>query len=783
MIQSVYLFALLALSITAAAQSRYELRGVVLESVSGKPVPGATLYVPQTGAGTATDSSGRFSLLLSAGTFTVNITAVGYVSGRENVTLTSDRTVTFRIAGRVFELDEVEIRAREPGQNVQSVRMSQIQLSMPQLKKMPVVLGEPDILRALTLQAGVSTAGEGAGGFNVRGGRADQNLVLLDGAPLFNTSHLLGFFTSVSADAVQDVNLFKGGFPAQYGGRASSLLLMNTRAGNREGWRVSGGVSPVSTRLLVDGPISKKLTLLAGGRIAYPTYIMRLFPTNSVRQSRAFFYDGNIKLQYAPNDRNTVSLSAYRSQDSFRFPGDTLYGWQSDVASLRWSSLLRPNLQLNVNALYSGYQYQIDGLDEGLTFRLNSYIRHREVKADLFYTLARKHRLQVGTNGILYQVQKGNLQPTSNQSNVNPQRLEPEYAREGGLYVQTEWVVGPALTVQAGLRYSLYSQVGPQTVYRYEATVPRSPETITDSVRYAANQPVQSYGGWEPRLGMRLQLGPAASLKVNYSRLRQYIHLISNTTAITPIDFWKVSDQYVPNQVADQFAVGLFRNLRDDAVEISLEAYYRSLSNLVEYRNGATLLLNRTLETDLLPAKGRAYGIEFSIGNSKGRLTGQFNYAYARSLVAVQTTFSELQINRGAYYPATIDRPHILNLQARWALPYNWAFSTNFVYSTGIPATYPDGQYSFNEEPVLNYSRRNADRIPDYHRLDVSFSKDTRRNNRQTRYSIWNLGIYNLYARKNPYSIYFTRSLGQTRSYRLAVFGTLIPSITYNFYL
>ncbi|GAA4457878.1 TonB-dependent receptor [Nibrella saemangeumensis] len=764
------------------AQPRHELRGVVLESVSGKPVRGANLYVNQTGAGTTTDSLGQFALQLRAGTFSLDITAVGYAMGRENITLSGDRAVTFRIASRVFELDEVEIRAREPGGNFQDVRMSQILLSMPQLKKMPVVLGEPDILRALTLQAGVSTAGEGAGGFNVRGGRADQNLVLLDGAPLFNTSHLLGFFTNVSSDAVQDVTLFKGGFPAQYGGRVSSLLLMNTRAGNREGWRVSGGVSPISTRLLVDGPISRKLTLLAGGRIAYPTYIMRLFPTNSVQQSRAFFYDGNIKLQYSPNERNAVSLSAYRSQDSFQFPGDTLYGWQSNVASLKWSSLIRPNLQLNVNALYSGFAYHIDGLDEGLTFRLNSYIRHREVKADLFYTLARKHRIQVGANGILYQVQKGDLQPIGSESNVNPQRLEPENAREGGLYLQTEWLVSPALTVQAGLRYSLYSQVGPQTVYKYEPSVPRSPETITDSVQYKANQPVQPYGGWEPRLGIRLQLGAASSLKVNYSRMRQYIHLISNTTAITPIDFWKVSDRYVPNQIADQFAVGLFQNLRDNAIEMSLEAYYRSLNNLVEYRNGATLLLNRTLETDLLPAKGRAYGIEFSISNSRGRLTGQFNYAYARSLVAVQTTFSELQVNRGAYYPSTIDRPHILNLQTRWALPYNWSFSANFVYSTGIPATYPDGQYLFNEEPVLNYSRRNADRVPDYHRLDVSFSKDTRRNNRQTRYSIWNLGIYNLYARKNPYSIYFTRNYGQTRSYRLAVFGTLIPSVTYNFY-
>ncbi|WP_128546236.1 TonB-dependent receptor [Larkinella soli] len=776
------LFLLTLLNPGASAQ-RLTLSGKVEDGATGKPLPGAGLSVLSVGAGTTTNDSGRYVLDLPRGSYLIQISAVGYKTALERVVLNADRSITFRLQSRTIDLDEVQVKDRREDQNVEDVRMGRVQIDVQQLKKLPMVLGEPDILKALVLQAGVTTAGEGAGGFNVRGGRTDQNLVLLDGAPLFNTSHLLGFYTNVSPDVVQDINLYKGTFSAQYGGRTSSLLLMTTRPGNADAWRVSGGISPISGRVVVDGPIAKKLTLLAGGRIAFPSWVLQLFPQRTTaRESRAFFYDGNFKLQFTPNATNTISLSGYRSQDRFKFPGDTLYGWQSNVASVRWSSLLTRNLQLNVTGLYSGYQFSVDGQRASYEFDLTAAIRHREVKADLYYTLRDRHRIQVGLNGISYQVQKGNIEPVGDASSINPKRLEPENAREGGAYLHTEWTLTPSLTLQAGLRYSAYALVGPRTIYRYEAGVVPSRETITDSTLYGSGQTVKTYGGWEPRLGLRFQFGPATSLKLNYSRMRQYLQLISNTTAITPVDFWKASDPFVPAQVADQYSVGIFQNLADNAVELSLEGYYKTIDNLVEYRNGATLLLNETLETDLLKARGRAYGLEFSLAKNRGRLTGQLNYVYARSLVAVQTPFSELLVNRGEWYPSNFDKPHNLNVQARLAMKYKWTFVANFVYSTGIPATYPDGQYVFDNQPTLNYSRRNADRVPAYHRLDVSFSKDTRLTAAQTRYGIWTLGVYNVYARKNPYSIYFTRVFSSTRSYRLAIFGMFIPSITYNFY-
>ncbi len=777
-----FLAYLFSCSLPSFAQQQLRLSVVVRDGVTKKPISGASLFIAETKSGARADSAGVISISHPPGVLTLYVSAVGYIRGRETITLDFNKRVDYLLQPRSTDLDEVDVRATREDKNIKAVQMGEIQLSMPELKRMPVVLGEPDILKALSLQAGVTTAGEGAGGFNVRGGRADQNLVLLDGAPLFNTSHLLGFYTNINPDLVQDVSLSKGAFSAQYGGRVSSLLLMSSRNGNKEGWRVSGGVSPVSARVVVDGPISKKLTLLAAGRVAFPNYLLKLFPTASVKNSRAFFYDGSLKLTYTPDERNTISLSSYRSQDNFRFPGDTLYGWKTDVLTGHWSYLIRSNLQLNLTALYSGYHLNVDGITPGLTFRFGSYIEQREGKADLFYTPNQKHKIQMGVSAIRYDIQTGNVQPTGDNSSINAKQINPERGRELGAYINTEWELTPKISLQAGLRYSAFASVGPKTVYRYAENVPTSPEAIVDSMRYGKGQTAQTYGGLEPRLALRVQLAKSTALKASAGRTRQYVNLISNTTAITPLDFWKLSDRYIPPQIADQVSMGLFQNLRDNMYELSVEGYYKRLQNQIEYRYGANLILNPMIETALVPAAGRAYGVEFGISKNKGRLTGQVNYTYARSLIAVQTPFDELRINGGAYYPSYIDRPNTLNAQVRMVLSHNWTFSTNFVYYTGVPATYPDGQYTYNGEPVQDYSRRNADRIPDYHRLDIAFSKDTRYNKAQKRYGIWTLGIYNVYAHKNPYSVYFTRYNQRTESYRLSVFGTLIPSIAYNFY-
>ncbi|QNF33053.1 carboxypeptidase-like regulatory domain-containing protein [Adhaeribacter swui] len=773
-----YLF--LAL-VTIPAFAQFKLTGTLTDEATQKPVVAANIVVQNTSKGAITNEQGNFSLLLPAGNYQITFSSVGYQPQTRQVQISQDTRLDVALLQDNKQMDELTITGKAADQNIKSIQMSKIQLDMLDIKKIPVALGESDIIKVLMLQPGVTTVGEGAGGFNVRGGRVDQNLILLEGAPLFNTSHLLGFFASVSPEAIQDVSLYKGGIPAQYGGRLSSLLTLKMRPGNPEKLMLSGGISPISTRLLLEGPILKnKLTFLVGGRIAYPNWIIRAFPGDT-KKNKAFFYDFNGKLQYKVNDKNFTSLTLYRSFDNFKFPEDTLYSWQSNAASWQWNSLLSDKIAVTINAIHSEYGFNTEGLKADYGFKLSSAIQHQEIKADFSYTPNPRHKLDAGASVIQYQISPGEIKPASSESNINPQKLEKEFGVEQAAYLSEQWNLLPEVSVQMGLRYSWFNNKGAGQVNVYEENVPRSAETISDTLHFRKGQSIKTYGGWEPRLALRIGINDKTAIKLNYNRTRQYLHLISNTTAISPVDFWKVSDRYVPPQIADQVGIGFFKNLKNNTWETSIEGFYKDMQSLVEYKNGARLLLNPTIETDLLPGKGKAYGVELSVHKNTGRLTGQGSYTFSRSLVALQTPYAIEQVNNGHYFPATFDRPHNLALSGLYLLSKGWTLATNFVYTTGRPATYPDGKYILNEVPVVNYSRRNADRIPDYHRLDVSFTKDTRKTKNQEKYQLWVVSFYNLYARKNPYSIYFTNDRSLTKSYKLSVFGTIIPSLTWNF--
>lgn len=774
---------LLTLPLSLLAQKRYLISGRVTDGVSGKPLAGVSVNDKKQGAGTTTDSTGVYRLPVLPGLYNLTFSAVGYYTRTRYVDLSrADEVADMTLNPDIRQLEEVNVTGRAPDANVSAAQMSVVKLDMKNLRNIPVVFGEVDILKALTLQPGVSTVGEGAGGFNVRGGRTDQNLVLLDGAPLYNTSHLLGLLSNLNADAIQDVTLYKGGIPAAYGGRLSSLLLMNTKAGETDRISVSGGIGLITSRLLVQGPVTnnKKLTFLAGGRIAYPSLLLSLFPAPTNR-NRASFYDLNGRLTYRFSANSQLTATVYRSFDTFRFPQDTLYTTQSTLLTARYSQRLSPRLSLNATATQSDYRFFLDGLSTANTYRYRSTLRQRDVWLDGVWTPTAKHRLEAGGTLTSYDLQPGAIQPTGEGSNVNAQTLSTEQAREWAGYLSEEWTPIRWLSVQAGVRYAQFTNVGPGVGYRYGEGQPRSRETITDTLRYGARQALAQYGGWEPRLTVRVNLTPLSSLKVSYNRTRQFLHLISNTTAISPVDFWKASDPLVPPSVADQWAVGYFQNLRDNQYETSVEVYTKTMTDLVEYRNGATLLLNPTLDADLLRAEGRAYGVEVSVQKTRGLLTGLLAYTYARTLARVPTTYARDRINNGDWYPSTFDRPHNLTIATQWKWRRGWTLGTNFLYTSGRPTTYPDGTYRLNGAKVLDYSQRNADRIPDYHRLDVSFTKDGRRSSGQRRYSNWSLSLYNVYARRNPYSIYFQRVNTTTRSYQLSVFGTIIPSVSWNF--
>ncbi len=780
--KNVLLLSFLCISSLTFAQRGYNLSGTVQDANTGKPIAGASIYILETGGGGITDSTGQFFFPLSSAYYGIQVSAVGYRSIRERVNMNESKTITIKLDPKVLQLEEVEVRAGREDRNVKSVEMSKIQLSIQQIKRIPVVFGETDILKALTLQPGVTTVGEGAGGFNVRGGRVDQNLVLLDGAPLFSTSHLLGFLSSINPDIVQDITLYKGGIPASYGGRLSSLLTMGVRPGQTDRWHFTGGIGPLTARFAADGPLIKnKLTLLVGGRVAYPNWIMHQFPAPT-NQNKAFFYDLNAKLLWTPNANHRISLSAYRSYDEFKFPQDTIYYGASTLVSGSWNGRFGPALSVGVQAFQSDYTFGNQGIKQYLQYDFRAGIQQREAKVFALWSPSEALKLETGGSLTHYQTTPGDLTPTNLESSVRRFVSEKEQGREGAGYVSGEWTAASFLTIQAGLRYVQYQNIGPGQVFGYESGTPRSVESIADTLRYTDGQVIRTYGGFEPRLGLRLGLGKQNALKLSYNRMRQYLHLISNTTAISPVDFWKLADPFIPPQLANQWAAGLFHNSKDNDYEVGVESYYKKLSNLVEYRNGANLILNPALETDLLRAEGYAYGVEASVQKTKGRLTGQLAYTYARTFTRVLTDFPDQAVNQGRWYPSYNDRPHNLAVTLQYQLGNRWTFSTNFVYITGRPATFPDGVYRINDTPVVNYSQRNLDRIPDTHRLDISFIKSTRKTSSQPHYSTWVVGVYNAYGRKNPYSVYFTRYNTLTRSYQLAVFGAPIPSLSYNFY-
>lgn len=771
------LFFLLMLS-SNWAEARLILKGVVLESSTQKPIIGANILISPGNRGTKTDENGKYSIELPFGEFYVTVSAIGFYKRTRFVKMEDDLVLNFDLQEEIKTIDEVQITTKKADANVKDVQMGAIKLNMNTMKKIPVVFGESDILRALTLQPGVSTVGEGAGGINVRGGRVDQNLVTIDGAPIFNTSHLLGFFTALNSEVIQDVTLYKGSVPSNYGGRLSGVMLMNTKNGNTEKLKYQVGVGVISSKFLVDGPISKNTTVMLAARVAYPNIGIKYFPEPS-NQSKAFFYDVNAKLNHTVNKNNRVSMSLYRSYDNFKFPEDTLYSWNMNIGTLNWSHQYSPNLNQITQLIYSDYSFDVIGQQATNEFTVNSKIFHKEAKSTLIYQKGNL-KSEFGANFIQYKVFPSTQTPDGANSNVIEDILPSENAQEMAAFMENEYKVSNKISVSLGLRYSFYRFLGPKTMNFYEPNQPKNSSTVLGTEAFVKNQLIKNYAGFEPRVSLKWEIASTASIKASYNRMRQYLHLISNTTAISPIDYWKLSDYYIPPQVSDQVAIGLFKNFDSNNYELGAESYYKWLNDLVEYKKGANLSKNRNLETALLSANGVAYGTEFFIKKNKGDLTGIISYTYSRSFVRTITSFALENINNGSYFPASYDKPHILNVSCLKNLNYGFSYSFNFVYNSGRPISYPDGVYNFNGLPVVNYQYRNLDRIPDYHRLDFSLNYDTRKTKDQKKYSLWNFSIYNVYARRNPYSIYFTSFNRVTRPFQLSVFGTAIPSISYN---
>jgi hypothetical protein len=556
---------------------------------------------------------------------------------------------------------------------------------------------------------------------------------------------------------------------------------MKVKNGSNTDMQYTGGVGPMSARFFMNGPLVKnKLTFAGGFRMAYPDLILNQL-NGSIGNSRAFFYDGILKAEYTFNDKNKLSVTGYRSYDRFRFDSSTAYDWASNLVSVNYVSEFNSRLTFKLNANYSQFVSDINGLDTGYEFKVRSSISQKQFKPVFTFTPNNKHTIEAGADVVLYDISPGSRVPTSTAGNINPLTIQDEHGREMALFVSDQITFSDKISLQLGLRYAMYDYLGPKTIYTYQAGVPMAKETITDSSVVPKNKSIQHYGGLEPRIALKIGLNENLTLKLSYNRAQQFLHLISNTTSISPVDFWKLSDQFSNRQISDQYSTGLFTNFHHSQYDASVEVYYKSTSNIPQYKDGALLLLNPYIESALLNARGRAYGAEFSLTKNTGNFTWQVNYTYSKSEVQVLNTYPSEIINGGNYYPSDIDRPHNISMMGKVKLGRGWSFSTNFVYASGRPATYPDGNYVFNGAIVNNYSQRNMDRLPAYHRLDAGFTCVSKRYPEQKRFSTWNISFYNIYMRQNAYSIYFKRDNTQLFSYRLSVIGSLVPSLSWNY--
>jgi hypothetical protein len=773
--------------ISAFSQEKFTLSGTVTDATSNETVIGATVYIPEAQKSVVTNEYGFYSISLPAGTYTLQITYIGFADITETVTLNGNIRKNYSLAESSQELEEVVITSTVRRANIRQPEMSVNKLSVQEIKKMPAVLGEVDVLKAILQLPGVTNAGEGASGFNVRGGAADQNLILLDEATIFNSSHLFGFFSVFNSDAIKDLKLYKGGIPARFGGRLSSVLDIYQKEGNSKEFHMTGGIGLISSRLLAEGPIVKdRGSFLIGGRSSYAHLFLKL----ADNENSAYFYDLNTKLSYKLNENNNLYLSGYFGRDVFNISQsfNNIYG--NAVVNLRWNHLYNDKLFSNLSMIYSDYYYGLELDFIGLNWE--SGIQNYNLKYDFKHYVSDKIKLDYGVNAIYYDFNPGTLSPSDNESTINPDQLEKKYALEPALYINAEQEITEKLNISYGVRYSMFYRLGSQNLNTYANDQPvvfneelkiYEKADPTGTVSYGNNEVIADFNNLEPRVALAYQINDEQSVKASYNRMAQYLHLITNTSSPTPLDVWAPSDNWLKPQTLDQFAIGYFRNFKEDAYSLEAEAFFKKVKNKLDYIDGADLIANDAIEQVVLNGRARSYGLELLVRKNKGKLTGWVSYTLSRS--EQQTpgrTANETGINNGDWYLAGYDKLHNLSVTGSYELNPKWSFSGIFTLQSGQPVTFPNGQYRYGDLIIPSYSGRNEDRLPAYHHLDISATYTPKPEKKTGWQGEWVFSIYNLYNRMNSASITFRQNedTGANEAVRLSIFG-IIPSVTYNF--
>jgi hypothetical protein len=756
------------------AQESYTISGEIRDAQSGEALIGATVYPDENQArGITTNAYGFFSLTLPKGTYTIKAQFIGYERGIQTINLTQDRRVNLKLNESVISLNEVTVSAERQDRNIASTQMGNTKINIADVKNIPVLFGEKDVLKTIQLLPGVKSAGEGNSGFYVRGGGTDQNLILLDEATVYNPSHVMGFFSVFNSDAIKDVNLIKGGMPAEYGGRLSSVLDVKMKEGNDKEFHVNGGIGLISSHLTLEGPIQKeKSSFMISGRRTYADLFLKLSPNANLKNSSIYFYDLNMKMNFRLGEKDRLFVSGYFGRDDIsllRFSNAFQSLWGNATGTLRWNHLFNSKLFTNTSLIYSDFTYNMQLGSDSTQVNVQSAIRDFNLKQEWQYYLNQQHTLKSGFNSIYHSFIPGSVTGTSTISLQNSE-IPKRYALENAIFVSDEYTVTSQLKVNAGLRISNFNLLGPTTIYGFDEN-----GNITDTTAYKANQNIKTYWGIEPRLSTNLSLNESSSIKASYARTQQYVHLLSNATSYQSTDLWIPSSSIVKPQIANQYSIGYYKNFSNNLFETSAEVYYKEMQNQIEYKNGAQFVLNKTAEADLVFGKGKSYGIELYARKRYGKFNGWISY----TLSFTDRTFAD--IDMGQPFPAKQDRRHELSVVGIYQVTPRLSLSGTWVYYTGNAVTFPSGKYLVDNRIITFYTERNGYRMPDYHRLDLAATwvqKKTRRFE-----SSWSFSVYNVYNRMNAYSISFrpsTTVANQTEVVKLSLFP-VIPSITYSF--
>lgn len=765
----IIIFLLVIISFGTVAQQKFTLSGTIADASNGEDLSGAVVAIQNTSFAALCNNYGFYSLSIPEGNYQMSVKLLGYETLVVSVELKENKTLNVSLKPISYELGNVEIHGTKSDQNVTSLDMGNVKITPKQAESIPVFFGERDLIKTIQLMPGVKQVGEGNTGFYVRGGGLDQNLILLDEAPVYNASHLLGFFSVFNSEAIREASLLKGSIPAEYGGRASSVLDIRMKEGDMDDYHATGSVGLISSNLCLEGPIRKdEGSFMVSARRTYADLFLNLASNEDIRTAKLYFYDLNLKANYRLNSSNRLFVSGYLGRDKFRMQDQFGFDWGSKTVTVRLNHMFSDKLFANSSLIYSNYSYEID-ISGNKDVVMGSYIQDFNLKHDFSWYLNARNTLKFGFNVIFHKIVPGEVNAAPG-SVYHSFEVRPRRAIESALYLSNSQQISRRLQLYYGLRMALFSNVGPGDFYHFDEQ-----GTLVDSTSYNSFKWVKTQGGPEPRIALNYSLDSRSSLKASYNHIHQFVHLLSNTTSSTPTDVWLPTSDNVKPQIADQWSAGYFRNSANNVFESSVELYYKNLQNQIDYKNGADLVFNNTVEAELVYGKGWAYGAEFLLRKNLGRLTGWLGYTWSKTMRKFE------QIDDGKPFPARQDRRHDVSVVAMYDLTHKLKISATWVYNSGNAVTFPEGKYVIDGRVVGYYTKRNGYRMPDYHRLDLGLTWIMRKTERFE--SSWNFSIYNAYGRENAYFISFRQKKDDpevTEAVQISLFK-IIPSVSYKF--